>query len=94
MPMQWADVLQAEVMEKLMPLTANAVDKLADTVEPIHRVTWYGPTRRTPLLRKVSAASTWLADDAPPEPMMRPVRGWETCSGVSPAWAIASLSDR
>ena len=32
--------LQAEVIEKLMPLMANAVDRLADTVEPMQRVTW------------------------------------------------------
>lgn len=40
MPTQCAEVLQAEVIEKLMPLMANAVDRLADTVEPMQRVTW------------------------------------------------------
>jgi hypothetical protein len=47
---------------------------LADTVEHIVRVTMYGPTRRTPLARSRSAASTWLAQEPPPEPAIRPMR--------------------
>ena len=42
--------------------------------------------------RSVSAASIWFAGEPPPEPMMRPVRGCETCCGVRPASAIASVS--
>ena len=57
-----------------MPLMPKLVDRQADTVELMQRVTWYGPTRRMPLLRSVSAASIWLAGEPPPEPMMRPVR--------------------
>ena len=73
-----------------MPLTLKLVARQADTVELMQRVTWYGPTRRMPFSRSVSAASIWLAGEPPPEPMMRPVRGWLTCSGVRPACLIAS----
>lgn len=68
----------------------NAVARLAETVEHIVRGTMYGPTRRTPRLRAMSAVSTcqWL--EPPPEPAIRPVRGCRTCASSRPASAIAS----
>src|SRR4249919_3433268 len=50
----------------------------------------YGPTRRTPLLRSRSAACTWLSQEPPPEPAIRPKRGLTMPSAASPASAIAS----
>ena len=38
--MQCAEVEQAEVMEKLMPLTLKLVARQADTVLLMQRVTW------------------------------------------------------
>ena len=76
-----------------MPLMPKLVDRHADTVELMQRVTWYGPTRRMPLLRRMSAASIWLAGEPPPEPMMRPVRGCDTCSGVRPDSAMALANE-
>ena len=66
----------------------------AETVLPMVRVTMKGPTRLMPLARSVSAAQTWLKLEAPPEPATRPVRGFDTCSGASPAWSIACFIDR
>src|SRR4249919_1657442 len=68
----------------------KAVARLADTVEHMVRVTMYGPTRRTPLLRSRSAACTWLSQDPPPEPAISPKRGLTMPSAVSPASASAS----
>ena len=53
------------------------------------RVTMYGPTRRTPFSRAMSAATTTLAVEAPPEPITRPVRSLETSPGSRPASSTA-----
>jgi hypothetical protein len=63
-------------------------------VLPITRGTMNGPTRLMPLLRSVSAASTWLALEAPPEPATRPTRGCEMESGPRLASAMACCIDR
>jgi hypothetical protein len=47
-----------------------------------------------PLLRSVSAAATWLALEAPPEPATSPVRGCETCAGARPDCSMACCIDR
>ena len=89
--MQWALVAQAEPMLKLRPLISKGVARQADVVLVIVRGTMYGPMRLMPLRAAMSAASTWFAGEPPPEPVMRPVRGWETWSGSRPASAIASF---
>src|SRR4029077_98021 len=48
-----------------------------------------GPTRLGPLARAVSAASTMVRVEGPPDPMMMPVRGLTTSDGSSPASRIA-----
>jgi len=48
-----------------------------------------GPTRLGPLLRVMSAASTMLRADGPPEPMMMPVRSFEMSPASRPASRIA-----
>ena len=62
----------------------------AATVLDMVRGTMYGPTRRAPFSRSVSAASTVLAVEAPPEPATSPVRGFEISTSVRPASAMAS----
>jgi len=48
-----------------------------------------GPTRLGPLVRVVSAASTMVRVEGPPEPMMMPVISWEISLAVRPASRIA-----
>src|ERR1043166_4208836 len=48
-----------------------------------------GPTRLGPLVRVVSAASTIVRVEGPPDPMMMPVRSCETSLSESPASRIA-----
>merc|ERR1719222_982598 len=43
-PMQWALVEQADEIEKDGPWSLNSEESTADTVEPMVRVTRYGPT--------------------------------------------------
>src|ERR1700741_1350818 len=76
LPMQWALVEQAELMEYDRPLILNHVDSTAEQVDDIARGTWNGPTRFGPLAgsRAVSADCTMARVDGPPEPMIRPVR--------------------
>jgi hypothetical protein len=52
----------------------NQVASVADAVDDIAFGTAKGPTRFGPLVRAVSAASTMVRVDGPPEPMMIPVR--------------------
>jgi hypothetical protein len=59
----------------------KGVARQADTVLPMVRTCDHGPTRLMPFSRRVSAAQTWFALDAPPEPATRPVRGLETSIG-------------
>ena len=69
------------------------VPRQAATVLHIVRGTRVGPILRTPRLRAMSADSTMLAEEPPPEPAIRPVRTLETWPGSSPlcsmAWRIA-----
>ena len=88
-PMQWVEVAQAEVIEKLRPLILNQVDSVADGPELIALGTANGPIRLTPLSRAMSAASTIARVEGPPEPTIRPVRSLETSASVRPASAIA-----
>lgn len=62
----------------MTPLIWNGVARQADTVLPMVRVTRYGPMRLTPFSRRVSMASIWFRVEAPPEPAIRPVRGWKS----------------
>jgi hypothetical protein len=48
-----------------------------------------GPTRFGPLARAVSAASTTVRVEGPPEPMMMPVRSFEMSLSSRPASRIA-----
>src|SRR3990172_6446195 len=68
----------------------NDVARHADTVLLMVRGTWYGPTRRKPFARKVSADQTRLALDAPPEPAINPLRACDTAAATRPASFIAS----
>ena len=51
---------------------------VAEAVDDIAFGTANGPTRFGPLVRVMSAASTMVRADGPPEPMMMPVRTLET----------------
>ena len=62
---------------------------MADAVDDIAFGTANGPTRFGPLLRVMSAASTTVRVEGPPEPMMMPVRSLETSLSSSPASRIA-----
>src|SRR5438309_2331606 len=73
-PIQWVEVAQAEVMEKLTPLILNQVESVADGPELIAFGTANGPIRLTPLLRAMSADSTMARVDGPPDPTTSPVR--------------------
>src|SRR5580658_6866586 len=72
-----------------MPLILNQVASVADAVDDIAFGTANGPTRFGPLLRAISAASTTVRVDGPPEPMMMPVRGLEISVSASPESRIA-----
>src|ERR1051326_1207661 len=72
--MQWVEVAQAELIEKLRPLILNQVASVAEGPELIALGTANGPTRLGPRLRAVSAASTIERVEAPPEPTIRPGR--------------------
>src|SRR6185437_12939024 len=87
--MQWAEVAQAEEIEKFSPLILNQVASTADAVEDIALGTAKGPTRLGPFVRVVSAASTMARADGPPEPMMMPVRSLETSLSSTPESRIA-----
>src|SRR3954469_16165276 len=72
--MQWFEVAQADEIEELTPLILNQVASVAEAVDDIAFGTANGPTRFGPLLRVVSAASTMVRVEGPPDPMMMPVR--------------------
>ena len=55
---------------------------MAEAVDDIAFGTANGPTRFGPLVRVMSAASTMVRADGPPEPMMMPVRSLETSVGL------------
>src|SRR5580658_8721487 len=67
-PMQWDEVAQAEVMEKLTPRILNQVESVAEGPELIALGTANGPMRLTPFLSAVAAASTITRVDVPDEP--------------------------
>src|ERR1700758_3448177 len=67
-PMQWAEVAQAEEMEKFRPRILNQVDSVAEGPELIALGTANGPIRLGPLVRVMSAASTMIWVEGPPEP--------------------------
>ena len=73
----------------MTPLILNQVASVADAVDDIALGTAKGPTRFGPLLRAVSAASTMVRAEGPPEPMMMPARGLEISLSSSPASRIA-----
>ena len=62
---------------------------MADGPELIALGTANGPIRLTPRVRAVSALSTMVRVEEPPEPTMMPVRSWDTSSGPRPESAIA-----
>jgi hypothetical protein len=70
-------------------LILNHVASVAEAVEDIAFGTANGPTRFGPLVRAVSAASTMVRVEGPPEPMMMPVRTFDTSPSSSPASRIA-----
>ena len=61
----------------MTPLILNQVASVAEAVDDIALGTANGPTRLGPLLRVMSAASTMVRVEGPPEPMMMPVRSLE-----------------
>merc|ERR1719183_735512 len=73
-PMQCAPVEHADEIEYEQPLSLKAVARTADTVEPIDRVTRYGPTRRSFLAFTAWRVSSMSAPDVPPWPRMPPTR--------------------
>src|SRR3977135_2322108 len=87
--MQWLEVAQPDEIESLAPLILNQVASVADGDDAIAFGTAKGPTRLGPLLRVVSAASTIVRVDGPPEPMIMPVISLDTSAGPSPASRIA-----
>src|ERR1700721_1977838 len=87
--MQWFEVAQAEEIEQFTPRILNQVASVADAVDDIAFGTANGPTRFGPLLRVMSALSTIVRVDGPPEPMMIPVRSFDTSFSESPESRIA-----
>ena len=72
-----------------MPLMPKGVASVAEAVELMALGTASGPMRLGPFSRVMSAASTTVWVEGPPEPMTRPVRGfWMSC-GSSPELSIA-----
>ena len=71
----------------------NQVASVADAVDDIAFGTANGPTRFGPLVRVMSAASTMVRAEGPPEPMMMPVRMLETSVGSRPeSWIACSIA--
>ena len=74
----------------MIPLILNGVARQAELVEDMQRVTMNGPIRfGLPFSITVRCASKRLRVDGPPEPMISPVRSFETSRSSSPASAIA-----
>jgi hypothetical protein len=73
----------------LTPLILNQVASVAEAVDDIAFGTANGPTRLGPFSRAVSAASTMVRVDGPPEPMMMPVRSLDDV-----AFLEAGVADR
>ena len=78
-PMQCAPVEHAEEMENDGPCILKEVDSTADTVEPIERVTRYGPTllgQRGACDLTASTVSTTSTSEVPPCPRIEAQRGF------------------
>ena len=75
-----------------MPLTLKLVARQADTVELMQRVTWYGPTRRMPFSRSVSAAFDLVGGRAAARAHDEAGARVADLLRVRPAWAMASSS--
>ena len=74
----------------MTPWILNQVASVADAVDDIAFGTAKGPMRfGEPFFSVVSAASTMVRVDGPPEPMTMPVRSLLTSPSSSPASAIA-----
>ena len=73
----------------MTPLILNQVASVAEAVDDMALGTAKGPTRLGPFVRVMSAASTSVRAEGPPEPMMMPVRSLEMSEGSRPASAIA-----
>ena len=73
----------------MTPLILNQVASVAEAVDDIAFGTANGPTRFGPLVRVMSAASTMVRVDGPPEPMMMPVRSLEMSVSSRPESRIA-----
>src|ERR1700722_20275822 len=87
--MQWFEVAGAGEVEKFTPLILNKVANVADAVDDIAFGTANGPTRFGPLLRVMSALSTIVRVDEPPEPMIIPVRSFDTSLSERPESRMA-----
>ena len=73
-----------------MPLILNGVARQAELVEDMQRVTMNGPIRfGAPFSMTMRCASKRFVVDGPPEPMISPVRSFETSPASSPLSAIA-----
>src|SRR5579859_2640789 len=88
-PPQWADVAQADEIEKFRPLILNQVASTAEAPELIALGTANGPTRFGHLVRVISEASTMARVEGPPEPTIKPVRALETSASSKPLSAMA-----
>ena len=73
-----------------MPLILNGVARQAEFVDDMQRVTMNGPMRLgAPFSMTVWWALKKFDVDGPPDPMMSPVRGFDTSSGARPLSSIA-----
>jgi len=91
--MQWVEVAQAELIEKLRPRILNQVARVADGPELMALGTAMGtangPIRLGPFSRVISAAAMMARVEGPPEPTIRPVCSLETSLSSRPESAIA-----
>ena len=77
----------------MTPCILNHVASVAEAVDDMAFGTANGPTRFGPLALVMSADSTMVRADGPPDPMMIPVRTSETSSGDRPAsWIACSIA--
>mmetsp|Transcript_19643 Transcript_19643/g.63923 ORF Transcript_19643/g.63923 Transcript_19643/m.63923 type:complete len:258 (-) Transcript_19643:98-871(-) len=84
-PMQWAPVEHADEIEKDMPLSLKCVERTAETVEPMDRVTRYGPILRNLPSSTACMVSITSVREVPPCPRIPPTRGLSMSSGDRPA---------
>ena len=78
-----------------MPLISKGVARQAETVEDMQRVTMKGPIRLgLPFSITMRWASKRFFVDGPPEPVIRPLRSFETSLSSRPASAMACCMAR